>query len=142
MAKHRGSAVWEGTLADGSGRLVLSDSELSVPYSANSRFENQEGASPENLIGAALAGCFSMALAGELADSGYPPERLQTTADVVLNKVNNGFAVTNIILRLAARVPDIDRAEFTSLAYPVKDSCPVAQLLRGAKIDLEFELED
>ena len=140
MAKHRGTAVWEGNLTEGSGRLMLPDSNLSVPYSAPSRFENQEGAAPENLIGAALAGCFSMALAKILADAGFPPQQLQTTADVVLNKVNTGFAITNIILRLQAQVPDIGRSEFAKLAYEAKENCPVAQLMKGAKIDLEFEL--
>jgi lipoyl-dependent peroxiredoxin len=141
MAKHRGQAVWEGSLTEGSGRLMLPDSDLAVPYAAPARFENQEGAAaPENLIGAALAGCFSMALAKDLADAGHPPKQLQTVAEVVLNKVNTGFAITNILLRLEAEVPDIGSPEFAKLAYQAKENCPVAQLMKGAKIDLDFEL--
>jgi lipoyl-dependent peroxiredoxin len=141
MAKHRGQAVWEGSLTEGSGRLMLPDSDLAVPYSAPSRFENQEGAAaPENLIGAALAGCYAMSLAKILADAGHPPQQLQTAAEVVLNKVNNGFAITNITLRLEAEVSDIGSPEFAKLVYQAKDNCPVAQLMKGAKIDLDFEL--
>lgn len=140
MAKHRGQAVWEGNLAEGGGHLMLPDSDISIPYTSSARFADQDGATPENLIGAAIAGCFSMALAKMLADAGHRPEQLQTSAEVVLNKVNTGFAITNIILRLDAQVPEIGRNEFTKLAYEAKENCPVAQLMKGAKIDLEFEL--
>ena len=141
MPRHQGKAVWEGNLASGQGQMSVPDADIAAPYSAPSRFEGAQGTSPEALIGAAHAGCFSMALAKLLADAGFPPRQLETTADLKLAKVDTGFQITSVRLNLRASVPDIDDDQFADLATKAKENCPVSQLLRGAEISLDHELE-
>jgi osmotically inducible protein OsmC len=141
MATHRGKAIWEGDLKQGQGRVMLPDSDVSLPYSAVGRFEGGEGTSPEALIGAAHAGCFSQALAKLLGDKGHPPSQLDTEAKVTIEKRDDGFAITSIRLRCSARVPDIAEDQFGKLAHAAKENCPVSQLVRGGTtIELEFDL--
>lgn len=141
MATHRGKAIWEGDLKQGQGRVMLPDSDVSLPYSAAARFEGGEGTSPEALIGAAHAGCFSMALAKLLGDEGHPPAQLETDAEVTIEKRDAGFAITSIRLHCSARVPGIGEDQFGKLAQAAKENCPVSQLVRGGTdIELEFDL--
>jgi osmotically inducible protein OsmC len=110
------------------------------PYSFQSRFEEGEGTNPEELIGAAHAGCFSMALSGGLGRAGYEPERVDTTAKVHLDKAGEGFRITRIELDTKARVRGIDREEFERQAETAKENCPVSQLVTGAEVSVQAEL--
>ncbi len=141
MAIHRGKAIWEGDLKHGQGRVMLPDSDVSMPYSAAARFEDGDGTSPEALIGAAHAGCFSMALAKMLGDAGHEPAQLHTDAEVTIEKRGAGFAITSIQLRCSARVPDIAEEEFGRIAGEAKENCPVSRLVKdGTAIELELDL--
>lgn len=140
--KTNGSAIWSGGLRDGKGQLSTKSGVLSgTPYGFAARFEGQPGTNPEELIGAAHAGCFTMALSMILGEAGYTAERMQTTADVTLDKVADGFAITTIQLTLRARIPGVDETEFRSLADQAKAGCPVSKLLTGATITLDASLE-
>ena len=110
------------------------------PYSFQSRFEEGDGTNPEELIAAAHAGCFSMALSGGLANAGYEPESIETTANVHLDKVGDGWGITNIKLETKGRVPGIDADEFQRQAEAAKEGCPVSQALKAVDISLEAEL--
>jgi osmotically inducible protein OsmC len=111
------------------------------PYSFQSRFEEGDGTNPEELIAAAHAGCFSMALSLELGRAGHNPESVETEATVQLDEVGDGFAITHIVLRTRARVPGIDAGEFQRHAEAAKEGCPVSKALGGVDtIDLEAEL--
>jgi osmotically inducible protein OsmC len=141
MIKRTGSAVWSGGLKDGKGTVstqsgVLKDS----PYSFSTRFENGAGTNPEELIAAAHAGCFTMALSAQLADAGMTAQRLETTADVSLDKGEGGFAITEVHLNLVARIPGADRQAFEAAAQAAKQNCPVSKLL-NAKITMDAKLE-
>jgi osmotically inducible protein OsmC len=141
MIKRTGSAVWSGGLKDGKGTVstqsgVLKDS----PYSFSTRFENGVGTNPEELIAAAHAGCFTMALSAQLADAGMTAQRLETTADVSLDKGEGGFAITEVHLNLVARIPGADRQAFEAAAQAAKQNCPVSKLL-NAKITMDAKLE-
>src|SRR5881396_2833425 len=115
MAIRTGSAVWEGTLKEGKGTMKLGSGAFEGPYSFASRFESGTGTNPEELLGAAHAGCFSMALSGRLSKNGFNPKRIQTTAKVTLDKVGEGFGITKIALETNAEVPGIDEAKFREL---------------------------
>jgi osmotically inducible protein OsmC len=110
------------------------------PYSYQSRFEEGDGTNPEELIGAAHAGCFSMALSGELGNAGYEPESVETTAKVHIDKAGEGFAISRIELDTAARVPGIDASEFERHAEAAKENCPVSRALAGTEITVEARL--
>jgi osmotically inducible protein OsmC len=110
------------------------------PYTFPSRFEEGEGTNPEELIGAAHAGCFSMALSGALVRAGFTPQRIHTTAAVHLDKVGDGFKVTRIHLQTQGTVPGLDAASFLEHAETAKATCPISQLLTGAEITLDAEL--
>lgn len=131
-------AVWEGTLAKGSGVVEFAD--WRGKYSAGSRFENEKGTNPEELIGAAHAGCFSMALSAILGKAGHTPKKLQTQAKVHIDKVGEGWKITKIELHLEADVPGIDASSFREHAEAAKKGCPVSQALAGTEIVLEAKL--
>ena len=140
MARRTSEAQWEGTLKDGKGRFWTESGEVSGVYSFSTRFEEQAGSNPEELIGAALASCFSMKFAGELGAAEYTPETVRTVATVKLDKGESGFAITGVDLVAEARVADIDPAEFEKIAQSAKDNCPVGKALAAIPITLQARL--
>jgi len=141
MAK--ANASWNGTLTEGDGRMRLGNGAYEGPYSFKSRFEDGEGTNPEELIAAAHAGCFSMALSGALTGAGHTPESIDTEATVSLRKVEGGFEIHRIRLVTKARVPGLGDAEFQEAAQGAKDGCPVSQALAAVEtIEVEATLQD
>ena len=140
MATRTGSAVWEGTLKQGKGSLKLGSGAFEGAYSFASRFENGSGTNPEELIGAAEAGCFSMALSLGLEKAGFPPKRIATTATVKLEQSGGSFRITTIDLETEADVPGIDDAKFQEQAEQTKKNCPVSVALGGTLINLKATL--
>jgi len=139
--KREGSAVWKGGLKDGKGTISTGSGVLSnTQYGFNTRFENGPGTNPEELIAAAHAGCFSMALSKELGDAGMVAESIETTAAVTLEKVDAGFAITAVHLDLTAKIPGADRQKFEAAANQAKAGCPVSKVL-NARITMEAKLE-
>jgi osmotically inducible protein OsmC len=139
--KREGSAVWSGGLRDGKGSISTGSGVLrDTQYSFGTRFENGTGTNPEELIAAAHAGCFSMALSAKLGEAGMKAERIATTASVTLEKAGEGFAITAVHLDLKARVPGADRQAFEKAADAAKAGCPVSKVL-NAQITLSAELE-
>ena len=135
------SARWEGNLTEGSGTLRTGKGGYQGNYSFKSRFEEGEGTNPEELIGAAHAGCFSMAFSKDLADAGFTPNSVETTAKVHLDKGDGGFGVTRIELDTVGDVPGIDADTFQKLAEGAKANCPISRLLSpGAQISLNAVL--
>jgi osmotically inducible protein OsmC len=139
MPVRNASAVWEGTLKEGKGKVRL-NSGYESSYSFASRFEKGGGTNPEELIAAAHAGCFSMALASGLGKNGFSPEKIQTTANVTLAKVGEGFQITEIELNTEARIPKIDGKTFLDHAENAKKNCPVSRALAGTAIKLNAKL--
>jgi osmotically inducible protein OsmC len=141
MATRTAQARWDGNFTDGGGTMGFGT--FSGAYSAGSRFEEAEGTNPEELIAAAHAGCFSMALALALEQAGHDPEAVETSADVHINPAEGGgFAINRIDLHTRARVPGIEAAEFERLAEQTKQGCPVSKALAAVgEINLETELE-
>ena len=140
--KRTASAVWQGSIRDGRGTLSTESGVLSeAPYSFRSRFGEGRETNPEELIGAAHAGCFAMALSGQLGNAGSPAERLAVTATVSLEQIADKWTITKVHLDLDARVPGIDRGRFDELAREAKASCPVSRVLAGAEITLDARLE-
>jgi lipoyl-dependent peroxiredoxin len=138
--KRNGSAAWQGGIKDGKGTISTESGALkSYPYGFASRFEGQRGSNPEELIGAAHASCFTMALSLILGEAGLKAEQMDTTAEVTLEQVEGGFAITAIKLTLKARIPGADDATFQSLAAKAKAGCPVSKLLK-TEISLVAEL--
>ena len=136
-----GTAVWRGGLKDGKGAISTKSSALKdYPYGFASRFEGKPGTNPEELIGAAHAGCFTMALSAELGGAGITAEEMSTQADVTLEKVPDGFAITKIHLTLRAKIPGTDNAKFQELAAKAKAGCPVSKVLKAAEITLDAAL--
>ena len=140
MPVRKADARWEGTLQEGSGSMRLGGGAYEGPYSFSSRFEDGTGTNPEELIAAAHAGCFSMALSGALGRSGFNPNSVQTTANVHLNKTDEGFRVQKIDLVCEADVPGIDDAKFQEIAEGAKAGCPISVLLSTAEITLDATL--
>ena len=140
MAKRTASAVWEGTLREGKGTVKLGSGAFEGPYSFVSRFEEGTGTNPEELVGAAHAGCFSMALAAGLTKAGHNPTRISTNANVSLEKVGEGFKITTIELNTEGEVPGINEATFLEFAETAKKNCPVSQALAGVEIKLNATL--
>jgi osmotically inducible protein OsmC len=135
-----GSAHWTGPIKEGKGTISTESGALNEhPYGFNTRFEGVRGSNPEELIGAAHAACFSMALSKALGDAGFVAESLDTTARVALEKIGDGFAITTVHLTLKASVPRIDKAQFDDLAMKTKAGCPVSKVL-NATITLEATL--
>ncbi|HYP48941.1 MAG TPA: OsmC family protein [Thermoleophilaceae bacterium] len=140
MPKRKAEAIWEGPLQEGSGHMRMASGAYDGAYSFQSRFKEGEGTNPEELIAAAHAGCFSMALSGELGRAGHEPESVETGATVHLEKAGEGFAITRIELSTRARVPGIEAEEFQRLAQAAKEGCPVSQAL-GAVGSIELEAQ-
>ena len=140
MPVRKASAVWNGSLKDGSGSMKLASGAYEGPYSFGSRFEEAAGTNPEELIGAAHAGCFSMALSAGLGKSGYEAKRVETSARVHLEKVGEGFEITRIELTTQAEVPGLDEATFQKHANGAKENCPVSKVLAAAEISLDATL--
>ncbi len=142
MATRTASANWNGTLTDGDGTMEFGGGAFKGSYSAKSRFEEGEGTNPEELIAAAHAGCYSMALSLGLEQAGYAPEAVETTADVHINPADGGFAINRIDLHTKARVGGIDEAEFQRVAEETKLGCPVSKVLAAVdEINLDATLE-
>ena len=140
--KRTGSAVWNGGLKDGKGKLSTQSGTLKdTAYGFSSRFESGAGTNPEELIAAAHAGCFSMALSAALGKAGFEPSRIRTEAQLDLESIEGSWRITAIHLETAARVPRIGQAQFDSIAQDAKANCPVSQVLR-ANITLTARLED
>lgn len=133
-------AVWNGTLKEGSGKMKLGKGSFEGPFTFASRFEIGTETNPEELIGAAHAGCFSMALSAGLGKSGFKPESIKTSAKVHLEKGAEGFSITKIELTSEAKVPGIDEKAFQEHAEATKKGCPVSKLLTGAQIILNAKL--
>lgn len=140
MAIRKASAVWEGSLREGKGTMKLGSGAFEGAYSFSTRFEEEPGTNPEELIGAAHAGCFSMAFSANLGRAGYTPDYVRTTADVHLEKVNGGFKITRIVLHMEARVPGLDEKTFLEQAEAAKSGCPVSQALAAVPIELDARL--
>ena len=140
MSVRKSEAIWEGTLKQGKGTMVVGNSAYNGSYSFASRFEQGQGTNPEELIAAAHAGCFSMALAYGLEQADYVPERVRTVANVHINQVDEGFKITTIELQTEAKVPDIGEKEFLEQAEQAKANCPVSQALKGPEIKLQAKL--
>ena len=135
------SAVWHGGLKDGKGVISTQSGTLhETQYSFSTRFENGVGTNPEELIAAAHAGCFTMALSGQLSSIERSPETLETTAVVTMEKTDDGPTVTKIHLTTKATVPGIDKAKFDELAKKAKEGCPISRLLKAAEITLDAQL--
>lgn len=138
--KKTASAVWQGGLKDGKGQISTESGALNqAPYGFNTRFEGAAGTNPEELIGAAHAGCFSMALSMMLGEAGLTPERIDTHAEVSLDKQADGFAITAVHLTLKAKVPGAVEAQFQEIANKAKAGCPVSKVL-NATISLDASL--
>lgn len=141
LIKKKGSAVWKGGLKDGKGTVSTESGVLKeAQYGFNTRFENGPGTNPEELLGAAHAGCFSMALSAQLGEAGMKAESINTTATVSLEKVEGGFAITAVHLDLTAKIPGADKAAFEKAANNAKAGCPVSKLF-NAKITLDAKLQ-
>ncbi len=138
----KGQAHWEGNIKQGKGTVSTESGALTQqPYGFNTRFEGKAGTNPEELIGAAHAACFSMALSLMLGEAGYVPESIDTEADVALDKVDGGFAITSVALKSSVRLPGIEKAEFDKIIQQAKAGCPVSKLL-DTEITLDYQLEN
>lgn len=140
MPVRNANAVWEGTLKEGKGKMKLGTGAYIGSYSFGSRFADEIGTNPEELIGAAHAGCFSMALSKILEDEGFQPDRIDTVAKVTLEKQEQGFKIISSELITKGDVLDIDDDKFVELAEKAKENCPVSQALAGVKISVNAEL--
>ena len=131
MPDRKASAVWEGGLRGGKGSFKGESGGIGGEYSFSSRFEEEAGSNPEELLAAAHAACFSMALSGQLERNGTPPTRVETNAVCTVEKVGDGFKITTMRLNTRATVPNLDAAKFQELAKAAVEGCPVSQVLRG-----------
>ncbi|HEV2182352.1 MAG TPA: OsmC family protein [Candidatus Acidoferrales bacterium] len=137
----KATAVWNGSLKEGKGNISTESGVLSKsPYSFKTRFENERGTNPEELIAAAHAGCFTMALSAELGKAGITAESIETTASVTLEKQDAGFSITKSHLDVTARIPNGDNAAFQKAAQAAEAGCPVSKLLK-AEITMTAKLE-
>lgn len=140
MAVRNAEAVWSGTLKEGSGSMRLGSGAFEGNFSFSSRFEEGTGTNPEELIGAAHAGCFSMSLGNELSKAGFPPNRIHTRAQVHLGQVDGRATITRVHLDTEGEVPGIDEAQFQQIAEGAKANCPVSRALAGVEITLNAKL--
>jgi lipoyl-dependent peroxiredoxin len=141
MSIRKAEATWEGDLKDGHGNMKLESGLCQADFSVGTRMEEKPGTNPEELIGAALSGCFSMALSAALSKAGHPPRRIHTRADVHFNKVSDGFKITRIDLKTEADVPGIDESAFREHAEATKKTCPVSKALAATEIALDAKLQ-
>lgn len=141
MSKHFAQAQWEGTLVKGKGKYKLETSGYEGTVHFSSRFgDDKSASSPEELIGAAHASCFSMALAHALDNGGYEPVEIKTKAEVTLDKKGEGFAILEVLLKTKGKVHGISKEKFQEIAGQAKENCPVSKALAGTSIKLEAEL--
>jgi osmotically inducible protein OsmC len=139
--QRKASAAWQGGIKDGKGTITTESKALNaVPYSFAMRFESAPGTNPEELLGAAHAGCFSMALSGQLGQAGITPERITTTSTVTIEKQPDGFTITRVHLDVAVKAPGADRAKFETAAQNAKAGCPLSKVLK-ADISMDAKLE-
>lgn len=139
--KRTGSAIWQGDLKSGNGTVSTESGVLSqTPYSFSTRFETGKGTNPEELVAAAHAGCFTMALSVQLGEAGLTPEKLETTATVSFDKVQDGWTVTNIFLNVRGKVPNADEAAWNKATQAAKSGCPISRLF-NTTITMEAQLE-
>jgi len=142
MTVKTASAVWKGDLKTGQGEISTETGVLkSAPYGFKARFEDGPGTNPEELIGAAHAGCFSMALSMILGEANLTADQIDTKAAVTLEKLDDGFAITKVHLTLNAQVPGATEEQFQELANKAKEGCPVSKVLKGAEITLDATLQ-
>ena len=140
--QRKGSAVWRGGLKDGKGTVSTESGTLrDTQYSFAARFESGAGTNPEELLAAAHAGCFSMALSGQLGAANMTAESINTTATVSLEKVEGGFAITKVHLDVTARIPGANQQAFDTAANNAKSGCPVSKLFKGAEITMSAKLQ-
>jgi osmotically inducible protein OsmC len=139
MSTAQATARWEGSLKDGRGVMQPANAG-EVPFSLGTRFEGKKGSNPEEMIGAALAGCFSMALSASLGKAGFAPKTIQTSAAVQLDRDGEGFKISSIALTTNADIPGIEKAKFDSIAEETKKQCPVSKALAGTTITLKASL--
>jgi len=140
MVMRTAAAEWRGRVRDGGGTVSLGSGAFEGPYSFGSRFEEEPGTNPEELLGAAHASCFSMALSLLLTEAGYTPTRIRTVARVTIERSGDGFAITHIELVTEAEVPGIDAAAFSGHAEAARSSCPVSKALAAVDISLSAAL--
>lgn len=140
MPTRNADARWEGSLSDGKGTMRSASGAVDGAFSASSRFEDGSGTNPEELLAAAHAGCYSMALANELGKEGHVPDSVETTAKVHLEKGDGGFSIPRIDLVTTAVVADLDDAAFQEIAQATSQACPVSKVLAGAEITLDATL--
>jgi len=140
MPARKGSAVWEGTLKEGKGTMKLGSGAYEGPFSFLSRFESGSGTNPEELLGAAEAGCFSMALASNLGKAGFTPKRISATANVKLEMIEGGPKITSIEVDTEGDVPGISQEQFQEIAEKTKKTCVVSAALAGTEILLKAKL--
>jgi osmotically inducible protein OsmC len=133
MAIRKAEALWNGTLKEGSGNMKVSSGLFDVPFSFSTRFEEEPGTNPEELIGAALAGCFSMFLSAQLTEAGFPPTRIHTRSDVHLGRDDVGPLIEKLVLITEADVPGVDQAKFDELVAVSKKNCPISRALAAVK---------
>lgn len=130
--QRKGSAIWQGNLKEGKGTVSTESGILKqTPYSFQTRFEQENGTNPEELLAAAHAGCFTMALSAELGKAGITPQKLETTATVTLDKVGDGFGITKSHLDLTATIPGADKAKFDAAVKAAETGCPVSKLFKA-----------
>lgn len=141
MPERKADALWRGALKDGSGTMRLGSGAFEGRYSFASRMENGTGTNPEELIGAAEAGCFSMAFANALSEKGHAPQEIRTGANVHFDKTDKGWTITRIELTTEGIVPGIDEATFKTIAEDAKKNCPVSRALAGSQITLTATLK-
>ena len=141
MPVRKAQAQWNGDLRTGNGTMRFGSGAFEGPYSYDSRFGDGKGTNPEELLGAAHAGCFSMAAAGALTRAGHPPKTIATSADVHLDQTPQGFRITTIDLNMDAAVPGIEQTEFLKIAEDAKKNCPVSVALAGVQINLTATLK-
>ena len=139
--QRKASAIWHGTLKDGNGAISTESGVLKdTQYSFHTRFEDGKGTNPEELIAAAHAGCFTMALSGQLTNAKLTPESLETTAEVTMEKLEAGPTVTKIHLTTRAKVPGASKEAFDTAANTAKTNCPISRLLKAAEITMDAQL--
>ncbi|WKN32256.1 OsmC family protein [Porifericola rhodea] len=140
MALRKANAEWNGGLKSGKGNVALGSGAFEGAYSFQSRFEEGNGTNPEELVAAAHAGCFSMALSAALEGAGYSPKSVKTEAQVSLVKEGEGFAINKIKLITQAKIADISKEDFQKQAQGAKENCPISKVLTGTNIELEAKL--
>jgi len=141
MAIRKAEATWNGTLKEGNGKMKVGSGLFDVPFSFSTRFEEEPGTNPEELIGAALAGCFSMFLSAQLTDAGFPPNHVHTDADVHLGRDNTGPLIEKLVLNTQADVPGLEQAKFDELVAISKQNCPISRALRAvAELEVHASL--